>query len=130
MPGFDRTGPMGAGPMTGGARGLCNPATAGTIPAYAGSYGYGRGLGLRRGFRGGYGPPTNRDFRFAPTGRGRGRGYGRGYIGYPAAVGPVFPVDPPDEIDMLKAQADSLKASLDAINRRLGDLEKESTQSE
>ena len=50
MPGFDRTGPMGAGPMTSGARGLCNPATAGTIPAYAGMYGYGRDLGLRRGF--------------------------------------------------------------------------------
>ena len=118
MPGFDRTGPMGAGPMTGGARGLCNPATAGTVRAYGG-YGYGRGLGLRRGFRGGYGP-----------GRGWGRGYGREYIGYPDAVGPVFPVDSPDEIDMLKAQADSLKASLSAINRRLGDLEKESTQSE
>jgi hypothetical protein len=68
MPGYDRTGPMGAGPMTGGTRGRCNPATVGTIPAYTGGYGYVRGLGLRRGFRGGYGP-----------GRGRGRGYGRGY---------------------------------------------------
>ena len=52
MPGYDRTGPMGAGPMTGGARGRCNPATVGPIPADTG--GYGRGLGLRRGFRGGY----------------------------------------------------------------------------
>jgi len=25
MPGFDGTGPMGMGPMTGGGRGLCNP---------------------------------------------------------------------------------------------------------
>jgi hypothetical protein len=25
MPGFDRTGPHGLGPMTGGARGFCNP---------------------------------------------------------------------------------------------------------
>ena len=25
MPGLDRTGPAGMGPMTGGARGLCNP---------------------------------------------------------------------------------------------------------
>jgi hypothetical protein len=56
MPGFDRTGPMGAGAVTGGARGRCNPATAGNIPAYAGGCGHGRGLGLRRGFRGGYGP--------------------------------------------------------------------------
>ena len=65
MPGFDRTGPMGAGPMTGGAGGRCNPATAAMVTAYAAGYGYGRGLGLRRGFRGGYGP----------GGRGRGRGY-------------------------------------------------------
>lgn len=27
MPGFDGTGPSGRGPMTGGARGLCNPST-------------------------------------------------------------------------------------------------------
>jgi hypothetical protein len=25
MPGFDGTGPMGMGPMTGGGRGFCNP---------------------------------------------------------------------------------------------------------
>ncbi len=38
MPGFDRTGPMGAGSMTGGARGRCNPAAVGINPAYAGKY--------------------------------------------------------------------------------------------
>jgi hypothetical protein len=27
MPGLDRTGPAGMGPMTGGARGLCNPSS-------------------------------------------------------------------------------------------------------
>ena len=113
MPGFDRTGPMGAGPMTGGARGRCNPATAGTIPAYAGGYGYGRGLGLRQGFRGGYGP-----------GQGRGRGYGRGYGGYPFVGVPAVPVDTAAEIDMLKAQADSMKNSLDAIYSRIDELEK------
>ena len=41
MPGYDGTGPQGMGPMTGGARGYCNPGAAG----------YGRGL--RRGFRAG-----------------------------------------------------------------------------
>ena len=115
MPGFDRTGPMGAGPMTGGARGRCNPATAGTIPAYVGGFGYGRGLGLRRGFRGGYGP-----------GQGRGRGYGRGYGGYPFVGVPAVPLDTTAEIDMLKAQADSMKNSLDAINLRIDELEKKS----
>ena len=111
MPGFDRTGPMGAGAMTGGARGRCNPATAGNIPAYAGGYGYGRGLGLRRGFRGGYGP-----------GRGWGRGYGRGYGGNPPAAGPAYSMDAADETAMLKAQADYMQKSLDAINKRIDAL--------
>ena len=113
MPGFDRTGPVGAGPMTGGARGRCNPATAGTIPAYVGGFGYGRGLGLRRGFRGGYG-----------TGWGRVRGFGRGCGWYSPAVPPVYPMSAADEMDMLKAQADYMKNSLDAINSRIDELEK------
>ena len=121
MPGFDRTGPMGEGPMTGGARGRCNPATAGAIPAYAGMRGYGRGMALRRGFRGGYGP-----------GRGWGRGYGRGY-GYgsfPPAVDPAYPVDAAAEVDMLKAQAEDLKNSLDAIHQRIAALEKKPVESD
>ena len=113
MPGFDRTGPMGAGPMTGGVRGRCNPATAGTVPAYAGGYGYGRGMGLRRGFRGGYGPDM-----------GRGRGYGRGYGWYPPTTAAGVPVDTTADIDALKADADYLKSSLDAVNRRIDELGK------
>ena len=111
MPGFDRTGPMGSGPMTGGARGRCNPATAGHIPAYAGGYGYSCGLGLRRGFRGGYGP-----------GAGRRRGVGRGYGWYPPAAGPVYSMGAAGEIDMLKAEADYMKKSLDAVNKRIDEL--------
>ena len=95
--------------MTGGARGRCNPATAGTIPAGTGGYGY--GLGLRRGFRGGSGP-----------GRGRGRGFGRGYGGYPPAVGPAYPMDAASEMDRLKADADYMQKSLDAINQRIDEL--------
>ena len=110
MPGFDRSGPMGAGPMTGGARGRCNPAAAGNIPAFAGGYGYGR-LGLRRGFRGGYGP-----------GSGRGRGFGRGYEWYPPAAGPAYSMGAAGEMDMLKAEADNMKKSLDAINKRIDEL--------
>jgi len=125
MPGFDRTGPMGAGPMTGGARGLCNPATGGaarSLGSVGYGYGYGRGMGFRRGFRarGGCGP-----------GRGWGRGFGRGYFEYPfAAAPPVYPVDASGEIDMLRAQADSLKASLDAVNRRIDVLGSKSTEGE
>jgi len=49
MPGFDGTGPMGAGPMTGGARGFCNPAYAGYGPADDRGFGYGRGCGRGMG---------------------------------------------------------------------------------
>ena len=113
MPGFDRTGPMGAGPMTGGARGLCNPATAGYDPRFSGGFDYGRGLAFRRGFRGGFG-----------AGRGRGRGFGRGYGWYPAAVGPAYPARTADELDMLKSEAAYIEKSLDAINRRIDELER------
>ena len=68
-------------------------------------------LGLRRGFRGGFGP-----------GRGRERGYGRGYEGYPPAAGPAYPIDAAGEMDMLKADADYLQKSLEAINKRIEEL--------
>ncbi len=113
MPGYDRTGPMGAGPMTGGARGRCNPATAGTIPAFAGGYGHGRGQGLRRGFRGGICPDM-----------GRGRGFGRGYRWYPPAVEPNYPTTATSEVDILKADADYMQKSLDAISKRIDELSK------
>jgi len=117
MPGYDRTGPMGAGPMTGGARGFCNPAAAGYPLRFAGG-GF-RGGGLRRGFRGGYGP-----------GRGYGRGFGWGGV-YPAwggspgpAYGYPYSVDPKDEMEMLRSEAAAVKNDLDAINRRIEELEK------
>lgn len=58
MPGFDRSGPDGAGPMTGRAMGRCT----GNQPA-DGMYGRGTGRGAGRG---------------AGYGAGRGAGYGRG----------------------------------------------------
>jgi len=63
MPGGDRTGPLGYGPMTGRGMGLCggNPS-----PGYM--FG-GPGLGLGRGFGRGFG--LGRGF-------GRGMGFGRG----------------------------------------------------
>jgi hypothetical protein len=82
MPRFDGTGPAGMGPMTGGARGPCNPHNARYAgyspyrPRYAvppnPNYptGFGRpAWGLGRGFRG-----RGRGF-----GRGRGPGRGRGW---------------------------------------------------
>jgi len=114
MPGFDRTGPMGGGPMTGGAGGRCNPASAATIPAFVGGRRYGRGLAMRRGFMG-------------DRGFGQGRGYGRGKRWYPMAQAPAFQVDRAAEIDMLKADAGCLKNSLDAVNARIDELEKKTS---
>ncbi|OAA31606.1 hypothetical protein AT15_05915 [Kosmotoga arenicorallina S304] len=79
MPGFDRTGPMGEGPMTGRGLGYCaRPGTG----VYA--YGYNRRwFWPGRSFFGMRGPRLawrhgwfGRGYNY---GRGFGRGYGRGY---------------------------------------------------
>ena len=111
MPGFDRTGPQGAGPMTGGARGLCNPGATNYGPQFGRGFGYGRGFGRGLGFRRGFG-------------RGMGMGYGRGFGLYPAEYGPGYPPKSADETAQLKAEADYMKSSLDAINKRIEELEK------
>lgn len=105
MPGFDRSGPFGEGPMTGGARGLCNPAVRGN--RVFGGYGWGRGAGPRRGFRRrGFGP-------------GFGPGSGWGASGYS-----VYPEDTTGEVNALKEQADSIQQALDAINQKIAEMEK------
>jgi len=105
MPGFDGTGPMGAGPMTGGGRGYCNPGNQGV------AYGYGRGPGLARGFRGGRGGG-----RFGAGGGRAGAGVG----GYYPAAGPAQT----DEVSTLKANAEALRRELEAIHARIAELEK------
>ena len=53
MPGGDGTGPMGQGPMTGRAAGLCaeHPTPGYTTPGYGQGFGRGRGRGVGRGRR-------------------------------------------------------------------------------
>ena len=113
MPGFDRSGPMGAGPMTGGRRGMCGGAYGrpGNI-GYGYGYGAGRGLGFRRGH-----------------GRGRGVGYA-GYGGYPVprSLAPAYPVSSADELAMLQAEAKAIQASLESIRSRILEIEKESSE--
>jgi len=65
MPGFDGTGPMGYGPMTGGGRGLCVPGGTAYAPTLGWTPGYGRPTAFGPGF--GYARPF-----------GFGRGFGRG----------------------------------------------------
>jgi len=112
MPGYDRTGPMGAGPMTGGMRGYCNPAATGAQVPFYGVLGFGRGMGLGRGFRGGMG-------RRAAGGLGRDFGYPPPYAG-PAGD------DSAAELAGLKAQADALRNSLDAISKQIEAMENRS----
>ena len=53
MPGFNGTGPMGRGPMTGGGRGYCTPSGRGNVQS--GNRGNFGGRGLGRGFGQGFG---------------------------------------------------------------------------
>lgn len=108
MPGFNGTGPWGEGPMTGGARGFCNPAGAGFRRGFGRGAGRGRGLGA--GFRGRR-PGWN---AFVPGGGVYQPWYDMPYESAPS-----------DETQVLKRQADALRRDLDAVNRRLEELEKE-----
>lgn len=69
MPGFDKSGPFGSGPMTGEARGFCNTAAGYRFPFYGGPR-FGRGKGPGIALSGGKG----RQIR---------RGFGMGYKWYP-----------------------------------------------
>ena len=110
MPGFDGSGPQGMGPMTGGARGFCNPRGA----AYPAGYGAGRGMACGRG---GYG-------------FGRGMAYGRG-MRRGSGAGGMYPIYPPypyseeNELNMLRSQAAAIKDNLERINQRITELGKD-----
>lgn len=123
MPGGDRTGPMGQGPMTGRALGYC----AGyDRPGYANSWprgGFGRGFGWGRGMGRG-------------RGWGRGMGFGRGWWhggaypgyapGYYREQAPVY--QPPSREGELKMLQDELKYAeedMKAMRERIAELEKE-----
>jgi len=103
MPRGDRTGPFGAGPMTGRRFGYC----AGfNVPGYTNpidhpNYGW--------GFRGG------------------GRGWRHGYYapGMPGWGWNEFqPITEEQELENLKNYASQLKNQLDAIQKRIDELEK------
>ncbi len=98
MPGGDRTGPLGAGPRTGRGMGYCSgydrPGFANQATVFRGGFGLGRGS-AGRGWR----------HRFFATG----------------IQGWVIPT-PEQETADLKAQADLLKAQIDAIQKRIEEL--------
>jgi len=97
---------MGAGPMTGSARGYCNPANAGNPRPFYGRFFFGRG------FRRGFGMS----------------GMGRGFFGYPPAVPYSQTATKEDELQWLAEQSDFLKFELDRIYSRINELKKESSE--
>jgi hypothetical protein len=122
MPGGDRTGPAGMGPMTGRAAGFC----AGyPVPGYMNPVG-------GRGYRG-WGRGGGRGHRnwFYATGL---PGWARAGYGWPAWGGAVNPyayggapftpgLTTQQELDGLKGQAEYLEDSLDGIRKRIEELE-------
>ena len=127
MPGGDRTGPAGMGPMTGRAAGYC----AGySVPGYMnpipgrGYYGYGRGFRGRGGGRGW------RNWYYA-TGQ---PGWLRATSGLPAWGGassyyPPDEITPQQETEALKKESEYLKQDLKEIEERIKELEKEKNES-
>lgn len=132
MPGGDRTGPLGLGPMTGRAAGYC----AGlSVPGYAnplcgrGFWGGGRGRGGGRGLR----------CRLYAPGFA---GWSPFLMGWPAAVAATWPaasyasygspfvpaMTRRQEIDALKGQAEYFEDVLDGLRRRIEQLEQKGAQ--
>ena len=111
MPGGDRTGPGGFGPMTGRAAGYCAGYPA---PGYMNptpGYGYWGRRGGGRGWRNMY----------YATGQPGWVRWGQGVPAWGAV--PQGGAPPPEqELDGLKAQAEWLQSQLEAINARIGEL--------
>lgn len=104
MPFGDRTGPLGQGPMTGRARGLC----AGYAPP--GKVIAARGGGMGRGSRGGFGM-RNR-FRAA-----------RLYAGEAAIAAPAAASELRREIAVLESAVSGLLIRLDGMRKRVEKFE-------
>lgn len=105
MPRGDGTGPRGMGAMTGRAAGFC----AGFgLPGYL-------NMVPGRGWGAGFGRGNNMFFATSLPGWRRFGGF----------AGPFVKPDPEMEKQALKGQADARQAELDAIKKRLSDLEAE-----
>ena len=111
MPGFNRTGPGGAGPMTGERRGLCSTEITG--------YGTRNFRHISR--RMGYGPESG-------YGRRLKHGFGRGFGWWgPPVYEPVNTDDSSAELNKLKARAVFLESELAVIHTQIKNLEKTRT---
>lgn len=132
MPGGDRTGPAGLGPMTGRAAGFCagysvpgfmNPAWG----AVGRGWGYGGGGGRGWGFGGGGGWRHRNWYR--ATGM---PGWQPAWPTYAPSSMPGFGpfVTKEQEIEVLRNQAKSAEQALDDLRKRIHDLETKAEGSE
>ncbi|MBN1695063.1 DUF5320 domain-containing protein [candidate division WOR-3 bacterium] len=111
MPLGDRTGPAGLGPMTGRGAGYC----AGySVPGYM-NRGPGRGFG--RGWGRGFGWGRGLGWRRAAYSYVPDYGYGVPYPAYPERISPE------EEANMLAEESRVLENELEAIKKRIKDLE-------
>ncbi|MCK4655422.1 MAG: DUF5320 domain-containing protein [candidate division Zixibacteria bacterium] len=137
MPGGDRTGPSGAGPMTGRGVGIC----AGyDVPGYMNpAFGRGVGRGWGRGFGRGSGMGGGRGWRhqYYATGlpgwvRGGGYAYPSYYPGgrefVPPGVGAIPEEARNEELAHLKEQARYFKDALNDIETRVDELQKQTVK--
>jgi hypothetical protein len=110
MPGGDRTGPAGMGPMTGRRAGYC----AGNTTPGAMNLGFGRGYGP------GFGRGLGLGFRGGRWGRWAGP-----YVPYGAPFSPFVGrvTRPQQELEALQADAAFLRDSLESVTKRIAELE-------
>ncbi len=107
MPGFNQTGPLGKGSMTGRGRGRCMPNRQEFGADVPENTSMGRGMGFGYGFRGG-------------VSDNRGRGFGARRMTLPQTETGDVRI----EIDRLQQQAESMQQSLEAINQRIMEMER------
>jgi hypothetical protein len=132
MPGGDRTGPWGAGPITGRGAGFCSGYdVAGYMnPVYGRGFGWGRGWerGLARGHGMGFGRGWRHGY-FATGLPGWARRYADPYY-QPAGFGPASgratnsKAARAEELAYLKEQARYFTEALEDINERVEELQK------
>ena len=122
MPGGDRTGPLGAGPMTGRGAGYC----AGfPMPGFANPMSrWGYGFGMRGGRGGGRG---HRHWFYATGLTGWQRGMHRypfpGPFPYEAPFNPAITQE--QEAEILKGQVDEMENTISEMKKRIQELESE-----
>lgn len=119
MPGGDRTGPLGWGPMTGRAAGYC----AGyPVPGFMNPVG-GRGYGFGFGFGRGFGLRGGRGGRWGAVPYA-GYGFGTPYAA-PYAAPYTAPPTRAEQLEVLQSQAEHFEKSLNEIKKRIAELEAE-----